>query len=148
MAYRVEVGPQAGVQLSGLDPAVGAAIERKIIWLAENAEVMMHRRLVGMPHDLAGLCKLRVGDWRILYWDLLRCAMPGTIVGFMSTLSEIEAAADALSPGQKQELLLFLAVRLRAEGATMPEPRAFAREEIAEWIAQDQSDLERFKAGA
>ena len=21
-----------------------------------------------MPEDLAGLCKLRVGDWRILYW--------------------------------------------------------------------------------
>ena len=21
-----------------------------------------------MPDDLAGLCKLRIGDWRILYW--------------------------------------------------------------------------------
>jgi len=21
-----------------------------------------------MPDDLAGLCKLRVGDWRFLYW--------------------------------------------------------------------------------
>lgn len=68
MAYRVEVGPQADVQLSELDPAVGAAIERKIMWLAENAAVMIHRRLVGMPDDLAGLCKLRVGDWRVLYW--------------------------------------------------------------------------------
>jgi mRNA interferase RelE/StbE len=68
MAYRVEVGPQADVQLSELDPAVGAAIERKIIWLAENAAAMIHRRLVCMPNDLAGLCKLRVGDWRILYW--------------------------------------------------------------------------------
>jgi mRNA-degrading endonuclease RelE of RelBE toxin-antitoxin system len=29
---------------------------------------MIHRRLVGMPDDLAGLCKLRTGDWRILYW--------------------------------------------------------------------------------
>lgn len=29
---------------------------------------MIHRRLVGMPDDLAGLCKLRVGHWRILYW--------------------------------------------------------------------------------
>jgi hypothetical protein len=55
MAYRVEVGPQADVQLSELDPAVGAAIERKIIWLAENAAVMIHRRLVGMPDDLAAL---------------------------------------------------------------------------------------------
>jgi mRNA-degrading endonuclease RelE of RelBE toxin-antitoxin system len=29
---------------------------------------MVHRRLVGMPDELAGLCKLRVGDHRILYW--------------------------------------------------------------------------------
>src|SRR6266480_3829621 len=38
------------------------------MWLSKNAAVMVHRRLVGMPDDLAGLCKLRVGDWRILYW--------------------------------------------------------------------------------
>jgi len=68
MAYRVEVGQNAGAQLSELDPSVGAAVERKIIWLAQNAADMIHRRLVGMPDDLAGLCKLRVGDWRILYW--------------------------------------------------------------------------------
>jgi mRNA-degrading endonuclease RelE of RelBE toxin-antitoxin system len=68
MAYRVEIGPKADVQLSELDPAIGSAVERKIIWLAENAGVMIHRRLVGMPDDLAGLCKLRAGDWRILYW--------------------------------------------------------------------------------
>jgi mRNA interferase RelE/StbE len=68
MADRVEVGRKASAQLSGLDPTVGSAVERKIIWLAQNADVMIHRRLVGMPEDLAGLCKLRVGDWRILYW--------------------------------------------------------------------------------
>ena len=68
MAYRVEVAQNAGAQLSELDPSVGAAVERKIIWLAQNAADMIHRRLVGMPDDLAGLCKLRVGDWRILYW--------------------------------------------------------------------------------
>ena len=68
MAYRVEVSRKARAQLDELDPIVGSAIERKIIWLAENAAVMIHRRLVGMPEDLAGLCKFRVGDWRILYW--------------------------------------------------------------------------------
>jgi mRNA interferase RelE/StbE len=68
MAYRVEVGPKASAQLSELDSTVGSAVERKIIWLAQNAAGMIHRRLVGMPDDLAGLCKLRVGDWRILYW--------------------------------------------------------------------------------
>ncbi len=68
MGYRVEVSPKADAQLAELDPTVGSAVERKIVWLAENAAVMIHRRLVGMPDDLAGLSKLRVGHWRILYW--------------------------------------------------------------------------------
>jgi mRNA interferase RelE/StbE len=68
MAYRVEVGPKANAQLSELDSTIGSAVEHKIIWLAQNAAVMIHRRLVGMPDDLAGLCKIRVGDWRVLYW--------------------------------------------------------------------------------
>ena len=68
MAYGVEVGRKARAQLDELDSTVGLAVEHKIIWLAQNAAVMIHRRLVGMPDDLAGLCKLRVGDWRILYW--------------------------------------------------------------------------------
>lgn len=41
----------------------------------------------------------------------------------MSTLAAIEAAAEALSAEQKQELLPFLAPRLRAERAAMPAPR-------------------------
>jgi len=59
MAYRVEVGPKANAQLSELHSTIGSAVERKIIWLAQNAATMVHRRLVGMPHNLAGLCKLR-----------------------------------------------------------------------------------------
>ncbi len=68
MSYQVEVGKKADAQLTELDAAIGASIERKILWLAENATSIVHRRLVGMPDDLAGLCKLRVGDYRILYW--------------------------------------------------------------------------------
>lgn len=63
----------------------------------------------------------------------------------MNTLAEIEKAADALPPDQKQELLLFLAARLRAGGARLPEPRKFSREQIAGWIAEDEADLERLK---
>ena len=69
MPYRVEIGSKADAQLADLDTAIGASVERKIQWLSENAAVMVHRRLVGMPEDLAGLCKLRVGDQRILYWN-------------------------------------------------------------------------------
>ena len=68
MPYRVEVGGKADVQLAELDSVIEASVERKILWLAENAVVMVHRRLVGMPDELSGLCKLRIGDWRILYW--------------------------------------------------------------------------------
>jgi hypothetical protein len=63
----------------------------------------------------------------------------------MNTLAEIEKAADALPPDQKQQLLLFLAARLRAGGARLPEPREFSREQIAGWIAEDEADLERLK---
>ncbi len=68
MAYRIEIGSRADAQLAALDSATGASVERKIQWLADSAATIMHRRLVGMPDDLAGLCKLRIGDYRILYW--------------------------------------------------------------------------------
>ena len=61
----------------------------------------------------------------------------------MSTLAEIEQAADTLTPEQKQELILFLAARLRANGAQMPVPRKFTKEEMAGWIAEDEADMER-----
>lgn len=62
----------------------------------------------------------------------------------MSTLAEIERAAEALPAHEKQELLFFLASRLRAEGA-MPEPRDFTKEEIERWIAEDEAELREFK---
>lgn len=63
----------------------------------------------------------------------------------MSTLTEIETAADALSPEQKQELILFLATRLRKSGAKLPPPRKFSKEQIASWIAEDEADMKRFR---
>ena len=63
----------------------------------------------------------------------------------MSTLAEIERAADALPADQKHELLLFLAARLRAEGARLPEPRQFSRDRIESWIAEDEAELDRLK---
>jgi hypothetical protein len=66
----------------------------------------------------------------------------------MSTLTEIEAAADSLPPEQKQELILFLASRLRSNGAQLPPVRQFAVGEIASWMAEDEADLKRFQASA
>lgn len=65
----------------------------------------------------------------------------------MSTLVEIEQAAAALPPEQKQELMLFLGARLRAERAQLPEPRQFSREKIQSWISEDEADLQRFREG-
>ena len=66
----------------------------------------------------------------------------------MSTLAEIEAAADALPPEEKQELILFLATRLRGSGVKLPPPRKFSREQIAAWIAEDEAEMRRFRQGA
>ncbi len=63
----------------------------------------------------------------------------------MTTLAEIESAVVALSPAEKQELMLFLASRLRSEGATLPEPRTFTREEMAVWIEEDEADMRRLR---
>ena len=62
----------------------------------------------------------------------------------MSTLVEIEAAADALPSEQKQELFLFLAARLRGAGQ-LPPPREFSREQIESWIADDESGMRRLQ---
>jgi len=63
----------------------------------------------------------------------------------MVTLAEIESAAAGLSPAEKQELMLFLASRLRAEGALLPEPRTFTPDEMAGWIAEDEADMQRLR---
>jgi hypothetical protein len=65
----------------------------------------------------------------------------------MSSLAEIEAAADALPAEEKQQLLLFLAMRLRAQGMPLPEPRKFSREQMASWMAVDEADMQRFREG-
>ena len=69
------------------------------------------------------------------------------IFGNMSTLAEIEAAADALSVEEKQELLLFLATRLRAGAAELPSPRKFGRRQIEAWIKEDEEGMRAFLEG-
>jgi hypothetical protein len=57
----------------------------------------------------------------------------------MSTLAQIQAAIDALPPAEKQDLLLFLAARLRSQAGQLPAPRRFTPEEMAAWIAEDET---------
>jgi hypothetical protein len=63
----------------------------------------------------------------------------------MSTLAEIERAADALSPEEKERLILFLAARLRSEGVRTPAPRTFTRAQLDAWIAEDEAELRALK---
>jgi hypothetical protein len=65
----------------------------------------------------------------------------------VSTLAEIEAAVDQLPPEEKQELLLFLATRLRRERAALPQPQKFSKEEMEAWIAEDEADMRRIREG-
>ena len=64
----------------------------------------------------------------------------------MSTLAEIETAADSLSSEEKEALLRFLAMRLRKDRA-VPSPRIYSDNEIATMLAEDEADGERFRQG-
>jgi hypothetical protein len=63
----------------------------------------------------------------------------------MRTLAEIEAAADALPDEDKQQLLLFLAARLRAQAGQLPAPRTFSPEQLKDWIAEDEAEMHRYR---
>ncbi len=56
----------------------------------------------------------------------------------MQTLMDIEQA----------ELLLFVAERLRSQGAPLPEPREFSEEQLRAWLDEDELAMARFRAGS
>ena len=64
----------------------------------------------------------------------------------MSTLLEIETAADALPSAEKEELLRFLAIRLRKDRAR-PQPRIHTNAELTTMLAEDEADGDRFRQG-
>ncbi|HVF61307.1 MAG TPA: type II toxin-antitoxin system RelE/ParE family toxin [Thermoanaerobaculia bacterium] len=62
--WSVRLLREAVEDFAALDAAVTERVERKLRWLAERADEVVDARLHG---DLAGLSKLRVGPWRVLY---------------------------------------------------------------------------------
>lgn len=55
--------------LSGAEKSF-ALLDRSIqLRLAENADRVIHHPLKAMPNDLRGLCRLRVGDYRLMDFD-------------------------------------------------------------------------------
>ncbi len=57
----------------------------------------------------------------------------------MSTLAEIEAAADTLSEKEKEESLRYLAMSLHKE-RTPPEPHIYSEEASKDMPAEDKAD--------
>lgn len=64
MDYSVELKAEALVSLERLTQVVKNRITRKIYWLAANFDLITPESLTG---NLAGLFKLRVGDYRVVY---------------------------------------------------------------------------------
>jgi len=62
MSYRVEIGSRADAQLAEIDSTIGASVERKILWLAENAAVMVHRRVAAFA-DRDRLDRTPLAHW-------------------------------------------------------------------------------------
>ncbi len=64
MTFQIEFLPEALEDLKRLDRPMARRIFKKICWLSENFESLQPEGLSG---PLAGLFKLRVGDYRVLY---------------------------------------------------------------------------------
>jgi mRNA interferase RelE/StbE len=62
--YLVQFLDEAVDDLRRLDAAVNARILKRLEWLRENFDAITPEALTG---SLAGLCKLRVGDYRVIY---------------------------------------------------------------------------------
>jgi hypothetical protein len=49
-----------------------------------------------------------------------------------------------LSATDKKELLLYLAARLQAQGAPLPDMPGLTREARVDWMAEDEAAMRRF----
>jgi hypothetical protein len=66
----------------------------------------------------------------------------------MITLAEIEAAADALSASDQQQLFLYLAARLQSQGAPLPQSPPLSSDALVDWMAEDEAVMRRFRPSA
>jgi len=62
--YNIQLLDEAREELSQLDKPIAKRIIKKIKWLSGNVENIQPEGLSG---DLAGLYKLRVGSYRVIY---------------------------------------------------------------------------------
>ena len=62
--YEIRIQDSAARELADLDRQVARRLAKRIRWLATNVESLKPDALSG---ELAGLYKLRVGDYRVVY---------------------------------------------------------------------------------
>lgn len=62
--WSLQFRPNAERQFHQLDQAVARRIGERLRWVTENAQQLRH---LPLRFELAGLYKLRVGDWRVIY---------------------------------------------------------------------------------
>ena len=62
--YQIRILDSAAGELAHLDKQIARRLVKRIRWLAANVEAIQPDALSG---DLAGLYKLRVGDYRVVY---------------------------------------------------------------------------------
>jgi mRNA interferase RelE/StbE len=62
--YHIRILDAASRELARLDKLVGRRIIERINWIGVNLDVIKHEALTG---DLAGLYKLRVRDYHVIY---------------------------------------------------------------------------------
>ncbi len=65
--YRIRILDGAVRDLKRLDKSTGRRIVKRINWLAENFDDVQQTQLT---HNLSGLYKLRVGNYRVFYQPL------------------------------------------------------------------------------
>ena len=66
----------------------------------------------------------------------------------MTSLLEIEEAADVLSIEEKKKLVAFLLTRLRGVGDDFPPVRDIPKGTIDKWVADDEEGYRKFLAEA
>ncbi|MBI5300298.1 MAG: hypothetical protein HY877_08435 [Deltaproteobacteria bacterium] len=76
MEYQALILRSAEKNIDNLTPTIRETIFRRVQWLANHAENVIHHPLKGMPDDLRGLCKFRIGDYRVLFVGA--CVAPST----------------------------------------------------------------------
>jgi mRNA interferase RelE/StbE len=65
LAFKIEFTNEAVLSIKKLSKDTKTDVKAKILWLAENSDIIIHKKLKGKYYD--EMYKLRIGDYRIIY---------------------------------------------------------------------------------